>query len=426
MNLMKASREELAKLESTLLNEYNTFKAKGLKLDMSRGKPGADQLDLSERMLTVLNKNEDLIADKLDTRNYGVLDGIPACRELFAELLGVPAKNVIAGGNASLTMMYDNIMRLWVFGAPGCTPWSKQEKVKFLCPVPGYDRHFAICQQLGIEMINIPMLEHGPDMDLVEKYVNEDAAVKGIWCVPQYSNPEGKTYSDEVVRRFANLTPAAPDFRIMWDNAYCVHHLSDKQDHVLNLFTELEKTGKLDLLFLFASTSKISYPGAGVAVMVCSDANIAWAKKIMGVQAIGPDKINQLRHVRFFGNSEGVLNHMRRHADILAPKFDAVLETLERRIGGTGAGTWHKPSGGYFVSFDAMPGCATRIYELCKEAGLVITGAGATFPYGKDEHDSNLRIAPSYPKTEELQVAMELFCTCALLAACQKRMAEAV
>lgn len=426
MNLMKASREELAKLESTLLNEYNTFKAKGLKLDMSRGKPGADQLDLSERMLTVLNKNEDLIADKLDTRNYGVLDGIPACRELFAELLGVPAKNVIAGGNASLTMMYDNIMRLWVFGAPGCTPWSKQEKVKFLCPVPGYDRHFAICQQLGIEMINIPMLEHGPDMDLVEKYVNEDATVKGIWCVPQYSNPEGKTYSDEVVRRFANLTPAAPDFRIMWDNAYCVHHLSDKQDHVLNLFTELEKTGKLDLLFLFASTSKISYPGAGVAVMVCSDANIAWAKKIMGVQAIGPDKINQLRHVRFFGNSEGVLNHMRRHADILAPKFDAVLETLERRIGGTGAGTWHKPAGGYFVSFDAMPGCATRIYELCKEAGLVITGAGATFPYGKDERDSNLRIAPSYPKTEELQVAMELFCTCALLAACQKRMTEAV
>lgn len=426
MNLMKASREELAKLESTLLNEYNTFKAKGLKLDMSRGKPGADQLDLSERMLTVLNKNEDLIADKLDTRNYGVLDGIPACRELFAELLGVPAKNVIAGGNASLTMMYDNIMRLWVFGAPGCTPWSKQKKVKFLCPVPGYDRHFAICQQLGIEMINIPMLEHGPDMDLVEKYVNEDATVKGIWCVPQYSNPEGKTYSDEVVRRFANLTPAAPDFRIMWDNAYCVHHLSDKQDHVLNLFTELEKTGKLDLLFLFASTSKISYPGAGVAVMVCSDANITWAKKIMGVQAIGPDKINQLRHVRFFGNSEGVLNHMRRHADILAPKFDAVLETLERRIGGTGAGTWHKPAGGYFVSFDAMPGCATRIYELCKEAGLVITGAGATFPYGKDERDSNLRIAPSYPKTEELQVAMELFCTCALLAACQKRMAEAV
>lgn len=426
MNLMKASREELAKLESTLLNEYNTFKAKGLKLDMSRGKPGADQLDLSERMLTVLNKNEDLIADKLDTRNYGVLDGIPACRELFAELLGVPAKNVIAGGNASLTMMYDNIMRLWVFGAPGCTPWSKQEKVKFLCPVPGYDRHFAICQQLGIEMINIPMLEHGPDMDLVEKYVNEDATVKGIWCVPQYSNPEGKTYSDEVVRRFANLTPAAPDFRIMWDNAYCVHHLSDKQDHVLNLFTELEKTGKLDLLFLFASTSKISYPGAGVAVMVCSDANITWAKKIMGVQAIGPDKINQLRHVRFFGNSEGVLNHMRRHADILAPKFDAVLETLERRIGGTGAGTWHKPAGGYFVSFDAMPGCATRIYELCKEAGLVITGAGATFPYGKDERDSNLRIAPSYPKTEELQVAMELFCTCALLAACQKRMTEAV
>ena len=426
MNLMKASREELAKLESTLLNEYNTFKAKGLKLDMSRGKPGADQLDLSERMLTVLNKNEDLIADKLDTRNYGVLDGIPACRELFAELLGVPAKNVIAGGNASLTMMYDNIMRLWVFGAPGCTPWSKQKKVKFLCPVPGYDRHFAICQQLGIEMINIPMLEHGPDMDLVEKYVNEDATVKGIWCVPQYSNPEGKTYSDEVVRRFANLTPAAPDFRIMWDNAYCVHHLSDKQDHVLNLFTELEKTGKLDLLFLFASTSKISYPGAGVAVMVCSDANIAWAKKIMGVQAIGPDKINQLRHVRFFGNSEGVLNHMRRHADILAPKFDAVLETLERRIGGTGAGTWHKPAGGYFVSFDAMPGCATRIYELCKEAGLVITGAGATFPYGKDERDSNLRIAPSYPKTEELQVAMELFCTCALLAACQKRMAEAI
>ena len=424
MDLRKASREELAKLEATLLQEYNACKEKGLKLDMSRGKPGADQLDLSEAMLRVLAHNEDLIADGLDTRNYGVLDGIPACRAMFAELLGVPAKNIIAGGNASLTMMYDNIMRLWVFGAPGCTPWSKQEKVKFLCPVPGYDRHFAICEQLGIEMINVPMLEDGPDMNMVKQYVEGDSAVKGIWCVPQYSNPEGKTYSDDVVRAFANLTPAAPDFRIMWDNAYCVHHLYEKQDHVLNLFTELEKTDKLDMLFMFASTSKISYPGAGVAVMACSDANIAWTKKIMGVQAIGPDKINQLRHVRFFGNAEGVSAHMQRHAEILAPKFDVVLETLERRIGGTGAGTWHKPAGGYFVSFDAMSGCATKIYELCKEAGLVITGAGATFPYGKDANDSNLRIAPSFPTTEELKVAMDLFCTCALLAACRKRMTE--
>ena len=422
MNLLTADRAALEALHQELLEKFESCKAKGLKLDMSRGKPSKAQLDLCEGMLTVLTKSEELMDGKTDTRNYGGLEGILSCRQLFADMLGVPVEWVMAGGNASLTMMYDTMMRLWVFGAPNGKPWCQEEKVKWRCPAPGYDRHFAICQQLGMEMITIPMRADGPDMDMVEKLAAEDASVKGIWCVPKYSNPEGKTYSAEVVRRFASMKTAAPDFRIFWDNAYIVHHLSDDQDQLVNIFDLAKEYGTEDRVLEFCSTSKISYAGAGVGAMAASPANIEWTKKIMTVQAIGPDKINQLRHVRYFKDMAGIEAHMKKHAELLKPKFDMVLSMLESNLGGTGAGSWHNPKGGYFISFDAMPGCAKRIHALCKEAGVVMTGAGATFPYGKDPQDSNLRIAPSLPPVEELQAAAEVFCVCALLAAVEKRL----
>lgn len=423
MNILTADRSALLQYHAQLQAEYEACKAKELKLDMSRGKPCKEQLDLCEPMLTLLGHNEDMFDGKTDTRNYGILDGLLSCRELFAEIMNVPVENVIAGGNASLTMMYDTMMRLYVFGAPGgYQPWSQLEKVKWLCPVPGYDRHFAITQQLGFEMIPVPMKEDGPDMDLVEKLAGEDASVKGIWCVPKYSNPEGKTYSDEVVRRFASMKTAAPDFRVFWDNAYIVHHLSEEHDTLRNVFEDAQRFGTADRFLEFCSTSKITFPGAGVAAMAASEANIVWTKKLMGVQAIGPDKINQLRHVRYFKDLAGVEAHMEKHAAILKPKFDMVLSMLEERLGGTGAGSWHSPKGGYFISFDAMPGCAKRIHALCKEAGVVMTGAGATFPYGNDPQDSNLRIAPSLPPVDELRAAAEVFCTCALLAAVEKQL----
>ncbi len=421
MDVRTASREELLALKEELTARYEECCAKNLKLDMSRGKPGADQLNLSEGILTALSKNEDAIFEGTDLRNYGGLDGIPACKALFAEVLGLKPENILIGGNASLTMMYDNIMRLWVFGdCNGNTPWSKLDKVKFLCPVPGYDRHFAICQQLGIEMINIPMHDDGPDMDMIEKLVSEDASIKGIWCVPKYSNPTGAVYSDEVVRRFAALKPAAADFKIMWDNAYCVHHLTDDKIQIPNIFELAKEYGNEDMIFQFASTSKITYPGAGVACLSASVKNIAWVKNILKVQAIGPDKLNQARHVVFFKNAAGIAAHMEKHRAILAPKFQMVLDMLEKNLGGTGAGSWLSPKGGYFISFDSFPGCASRIYELCKNAGVVITDAGATYPYGKDPEDKNLRIAPSYPPVEELKAAMEVFCVCAHLAAVEK------
>ena len=421
MDVRTASREELLALKEELTAHYEECCAKNLKLDMSRGKPGADQLNLSEGILTALSKNEDAIFEGTDLRNYGGLDGIPACKALFAEVLGLKPENILIGGNASLTMMYDNIMRLWVFGdCNGNTPWSKLDKVKFLCPVPGYDRHFAICQQLGIEMINIPMHDDGPDMDMIEKLVSEDASIKGIWCVPKYSNPTGAVYSDEVVRRFAALKPAAADFKIMWDNAYCVHHLTDDKIQIPNIFELAKEYGNEDMIFQFASTSKITYPGAGVACLSASVKNIAWVKNILKVQAIGPDKLNQARHVVFFKNAAGIAAHMEKHRAILAPKFQMVLDMLEKNLGGTGAGSWLSPKGGYFISFDSFPGCASRIYELCKNAGVVITDAGATYPYGKDPEDTNLRIAPSYPPVEELKAAMEVFCVCAHLAAVEK------
>ncbi|MBQ1705416.1 MAG: aminotransferase class I/II-fold pyridoxal phosphate-dependent enzyme [Clostridia bacterium] len=424
MNILTADRAALEALHRDLTARYDACKAKGLKLDMSRGKPSKAQLDLCEPMLSVLTKSEELTDGKTDVRNYGVLEGIASCRALFAEILEVPADNVIAGGSSSLNMMYDTMMRLWVFGAPGCTPWSKLDKVKWLCPAPGYDRHFAICQQLGMEMITVPMLDDGPDMDMVEKLAAEDPAVKGIWCVTKYSNPEGKTYSDEVVRRFAAMKTAAPDFRIFWDNAYIVHHLTDDHEELLNIFDEAKKCGTEDRVLEFCSTSKISFAGAGVAAMAASDSNIAWTKKIMTVQTISADKINQLRHVRFFKDRAGIEEHMKKHAALLKPKFDMVLSMLEKNLGGTGAGSWHTPKGGYFISFDAMPGCAKRINQLCKEAGVVMTGAGATFPYGNDPQDSNLRIAPSLPPVSELEQAAEVFCVCALLAAVEKRLSQ--
>ncbi len=423
MDLMKMNREELLSLQAQLKKEYEGFQALGLKLDMSRGKPGPEQLDLSEGILTVLNSNAQIKSEGVDVRNYGGLEGLKACRQLFADLLEVPMDNVIAGGNSSLTMMYDTMLRLWVFGAAGVNrPWSGEKTVRFLCPAPGYDRHFAICEQLGMEMITIPMLEDGPDMERVEALVSSDPQIKGMWCVPMYSNPEGKTYSDETVRRLAGMKTAAPDFRIFWDNAYCVHHLQKEHDKVLNLLDECKKAGNEDRVFMFASTSKVTYPGAGVAVLAASDANIAWTMGILMFQAMGPYKVNQLRHVLYFKDAAGVRAHMEKQADILRPKFQAVLDALDKRIAGTGAGVWHAPRGGYFVSFDAMPGCAKRIHQLCKEAGLVMTGAGATYPHGCDPQDSNLRIAPSYPSVDELKKAMDLFCTCALLAAVEKRL----
>ena len=424
MDILKADRTSLEELYAQLTAEYEKLRGLGLKLDMSRGKPARDQLDLCEPMLTVLSHNDQMQDGKTDVRNYGVLEGIPSCRALFADIMEVPVEIVIAGGSSSLTMMYDTMLRLWTFGAPGHEPWSKQGKIKWLCPAPGYDRHFAITQQLGIEMIPIAMTETGPDMDQIERLAGEDPAVKGVWCVPKYSNPQGITYSDDTVRRFAAMKTAAPDFRVFWDNAYIVHHLGEEHDELLNIFPEAEKCGTQDRFLEFCSTSKVTFAGAGVAAMAASLNNIAWTKKIMTVQAISPDKINQLRHVRYFQNVEGLTDHMRKHAAILKPKFDLVLALLEEKLGGTGAGSWHTPRGGYFISFDALPGCAKRINTLCKEAGVVMTGAGATFPYGKDPQDSNLRIAPSMPPLDELKQAAEVFCTCALLAAVEKQLGK--
>lgn len=426
MDIRTASREELLKLKDELQAKYEASCQQHLKLDMSRGKPGADQLDLSQAILTQLTTNEDAVFEGTDLRNYGGLDGIPACKALFAELLDVKPENILVGGNASLTMMYDNIMRLWVFGdCDGNAPWSQQGKVKFLCPVPGYDRHFAICQQLGMEMINIPMKDDGPDMDMVEKLVAEDASVKGIWCVPKYSNPTGTSYSDATVRRFARLKPAAPDFRIYWDNAYGVHHLYDEdQDHLIEILAECKRAGNPDLVYKFSSTSKISFPGSGIAAIATSHNNLEDIEKQLKFQTIGHDKVNQLRHVRFFGDIHGMCEHMRLHADVMRPKFEAVTSILERELGGLEIASWTTPKGGYFISFDSLDGCAKSIVARCKKAGLVMTGAGATYPYGKDPHDSNIRIAPSYPPLGDLVVAMELFALCVKIVSIDKILAD--
>ena len=403
-------------LEEELLKQKEAYKeicAKNISLDMSRGKPGPDQLDLSMDMLDVFNSKSELKSENgFDCRNYGVMDGIPEAKKLMADIMGTKPENVIVYGNASLNIMYDTVSRSYTHGVNGSTPWCKLEKVKWLCPVPGYDRHFAVTEQFGIEMINVPLLEDGPDMDMVEELVSKDAAIKGIWCVPKYANPTGTSYSDEVVKRMAALKPAAEDFRIYWDNAYGIHHLYDdeaNQDQILDILSECEKAGNPDMVYKFSSTSKISFPGSGIAALAASEANLKDVRNMMKVQTIGHDKVNQLRHVRFFKNIHGIVEHMKKHADILRPKFEAVLDVLERELGGLEIGSWIAPHGGYFISFDAMEGCAKAIVAKAKEAGLVMTGAGATFPYGKDPHDSNIRIAPSYPTPEELSVAAEIF-----------------
>lgn len=420
------SNEELLTLKQDLEARFQEVKRKGYKLDMSRGKPSAAQLDLAMKMMDVLNSETDLkCKEGIDCRNYGVLDGIKEAKELLADMTEVPAENIIIFGNSSLNIMFDTISRCMTHGVLGSTPWCKLDKVKFLCPVPGYDRHFAITEYFGIEMINVPMTVEGPDMDMVERLVREDESVKGIWCVPKYSNPQGITYSDETVRRFARLQPAAPDFRIFWDNAYGIHHLyEDKQDNLIEILMECERAGNPDMVFKFCSTSKVSFPGSGVAAIAASKANLAEIKRYMTIQTIGHDKLNQLRHVRFFKDIHGMVEHMKKHADILRPKFEAVLQGLETELGGLEIGSWIKPRGGYFISFDAMEGCAKAIVAKAKEAGLVMTDAGATYPYGKDPKDSNIRIAPSYPTQEELSIATDIFVLSVKLVSIDKILAD--
>lgn len=405
------SVEELLSLKKELEAKFAEIKARNLKLDMSRGKPSKAQLDLSMGMMDVLNSDVNLTCEEgVDCRNYGVLDGINEAKQLLSDMSEVPKENIVIFGNSSLNVMYDTISRSMTHGVMGSTPWCKLDKVKFLCPVPGYDRHFAITEHFGIEMINIPMTEEGPNMDMVEALVNNDDSVKGIWCVPKYSNPQGITYSDQVVRRFARLKPAAKDFRIYWDNAYTIHHLyEDKQDYLIEILMACKQEGNPDMVYKFCSTSKISFPGSGIAAIAASTANLADIRKQMTIQTIGHDKVNQLRHARFFGDIHGVVEHMKKHADILRPKFEAVLDGLEKELGGLEIGSWIRPRGGYFISFDALEGCAKAIVAKAKEAGVVMTGAGATFPYGKDPKDSNIRIAPSFPTPEELALATEIF-----------------
>lgn len=405
------SREELLTMREELQKQFEEVKGKNLSLDMSRGKPAVAQLDLAMEMMDVLNSTADMKCETgVDCRNYGVLDGIPEAKRLLGAMSEVSPESMIIYGNSSLNVMFDTVARSMTHGVCGSTPWAKLDKVKFLCPVPGYDRHFSITEYFGIEMINVPMLSSGPDMDIVEKLVSEDASIKGIWCVPKYSNPQGITYSDETVKRFARLKPAAEDFRIYWDNAYSIHHLyEDDQDFLIEILGECEAAGNPDLVYKFTSTSKVSFPGSGIAAVATSQKNLQDFKKAMTIQTIGHDKLNELRHVRFFHDLDGLTRHMKKHAAIMRPKFEAVIDVLEREIGDSGIGSWIKPKGGYFISFDAMEGCAKAIVAKAKEAGLIMTGAGATFPYGKDPKDSNIRIAPSYPTPEELETAAQIF-----------------
>ncbi len=426
MKLSEMSKAELEAFKNEAQAKYDEFKARGLSLNMARGKPSAQQLDLTQGLLTAVVTSQDCIAaDGTDCRNYGVVDGLPETKALFAPMLGVDAEQLIIGGASSLNMMYDTLVKYMLFGVDGKQkPWKDQGKLKWLCPCPGYDRHFLVTEKLGFEMINIPMNADGPDMDMIEKLAGEDESIKGVWCVPMYGNPTGITFSDEVVERFAKMKTKAADFRIFWDNAYCVHHLNDEHDELLDIIAECEKAGNPDRVVEFASTSKITYAGAGVAMMASSKANADYIRSLLTVQTIGPDKINQLRHVKFFGSFEGIKEHMKKHQALLAPRFETVLNALETQIAPLGIGSWTKPNGGYFISFDSLDGCAKRIVELCKEAGVVLTGAGATFPYKKDPRDRNIRIAPSYPPVEELKLAAELFTTAVKLASAEKLLNE--
>lgn len=428
LNYKDLPREELEKLLTDLKKEYSAICDSNISLDMSRGKPGMDQLDLSLGLMDAVNSQSELkSSDGFDCRNYGVLDGIPEAKKIMADIMDTEPENVIVCGNSSLNVMYDTVERSYTHGVMGEEPWCKIDKLKWLCPVPGYDRHFAITESFGIEMINIPMNEEGPDMDMVEKLVSTDASIKGIWCVPKYSNPSGISYSDKVVKRMAALKPAAKDFRIYWDNAYAVHHLYDeheKQDTILNILEECEKAGNPDMVFEFASTSKVTFPGSGIAAIASSKNNLEYIKKQMAIQTIGYDKINQLRHVVYFKDIDGIKAHMKKQAACMRPKFEAVLSMLEKELSDTGIATWTNPKGGYFISFDVMEGCAKKIVDMCKRAGMVLTGAGAPFPYQKDPLDSNIRIAPSYPTPEELKEASKILVVCTKIAAIEKILSE--
>lgn len=417
MQYKQMSKEELISLKNQLLKTYDEFKGMGLSLDMSRGKPGSDQLSLSADMLNIISSSEDCKAENgFDCRNYGVLDGIPECKKMFAELLSVEPENIIVGGSSSLNLMYDYLNQCMFLGVAGCEPWNKQGKVKFICNVPGYDRHFAITEFFGIEMISVEMKNDGPDVEKIAELVR-DPMVKGMFCVPKYSNPNGVTYSDEKVKALASLKPAAKDFRVIWDNAYVIHELTDEPDELLNIFDACKEYGTEDYFVEFTSTSKISFPGAGVSAIAASKNNVAEIKKRLNFQTISYDKLNQLRHVKYFKNVDGIRKHMSRHAEIIAPKFNLVLEMLEKEIAPCGIGEWVNAKGGYFISYNTTVGSAKRIGELCKAAGLVLTTVGATYPYGIDPQDKNIRIAPTYPSLKDLEKAMEIFCLCAKIAA---------
>lgn len=422
MMLKDMSAQELRQLLAAEQKKYDEFKSRGLDLNMSRGVPAKEQLTLAQPMMDILNSEADFFdEDGTDTRNYGCFDGLASAKKLFSQMLGASPEETIVFGNSSLNIMYDTMVKAMLFGVDGVNkPWKDCGKIKWLCPAPGYDRHFLITEKLGFEMITVPLGQDGPDMDMVEKLVQSDESIKGIWCVPMYSNPTGITYSDETVKRFAALKPAAPDFRIFWDNAYCIHHLDGERDSLLNLLDEAKKCGSEDMVFMFSSTSKVSFAGAGVAAMAGSVKTIEYFKSLMKIQTIGYDKINQLRHVRFFKDMDGLEEHMKKHAAILSPKFRAVTAMLEEQLAPLGIGSWTKPNGGYFISFQSPDGCAKRIVSLCKEAGVTLTDAGATYPYGNDPHDSNIRIAPSFPPIETLKLAAELFCIAVKIAAAEK------
>ncbi len=425
MELKSFNKEKLYILKSQLVKEYNEYKAQGLKLDMSRGKPGADQLAVSNGLLDAITSrdwDDDAGSHSLEYRNYGLLTGIIECKEIFANLLRVPTKNVIVCGNSSLNLMFDYITQCMLTGS-GAEPWKNQGEIKFICPAPGYDRHFAICEYYGIKMIPVEMTEKGPDMDVVEELI-KDPKVKGMFCVPKYSNPTGVTYTADICERIAAMSPAASDFRIVWDNAYIIHDLSEDGDKQGSIFDLLKKYGHEDMVIEFTSTSKISFPGAGVAAMAASDNNIDMIIRRMSIQTIGYDKLNQFRHVKFYRDVRGIKNHMRLHRNILAPKFKAVINEFKTQLGGLGIATWTSPKGGYFISLDVMDGTAKRVYSLCRDAGVTLTTVGATFPYGVDPNDRNIRIAPSYPPVDELLTATKLLCICVKLAACEKLLEE--
>ncbi len=422
MGYLKMSKDELKKEREALLKQYEDYKGKGLSLNMARGKPSPEQLDLSQPLFDSLKSTDSYFSDDgTDCRNYGGFDGIVECKHLFADILETSADNVFVGGNSSLNMMFDTISCFMTASIYDDTlPWHDVKDRKFLCPVPGYDRHFGVTGYFGFEMIPVPMNEDGPDMDVVEKLVSEDESIKGIWCVPKYSNPTGITYSDEVVKRFAALKPAAKDFRIMWDNAYAIHDVTDTPDTLLSIIDECKKTGNEDLPILFCSTSKITFSGSGVAALAASPLNMKVLKKRLTYATIGYDKLNMLRHTRFFKNYDGLKEHMKKHKNLLAPKFKVVIDSLNNELKDAEIADWTNPNGGYFVSVNVYKGTAKRVVELCKEAGVVLTGAGATYPYGNDPDDSNIRVAPSFPTVSELETAMDIFCVCAKLAAIEK------